>query len=86
VNYRREIGIGCSVVHDDFMPTLEIRVALHKSRESLKFIFPSDEARSVRTEGSETRLLADKRVAGPVNSRVVDLHKSGLRELSSISL
>jgi hypothetical protein len=77
--------IGC-VVHNDIMPTLEIWIALQKSGESLNFVSTGDEAWSVRTESGKIGLLAGKGVGGPVDSGVVDLHKSGFRELSGIGL
>lgn len=83
---RRKVGIIGCVVHDDIVPTLEIWIALHKSGERLNFVSTSDEAWSVRTESGETRLLARKGVGGPVDSRIIDLHKSGCYILSGIGL
>lgn len=86
MDHRRKAGVVGSIVHDDTMPTLEVWIALKKSRERLDLVFTGDKARSVWTECGETGLLADERVLRPIDGRVADLHKSGLREFSSVGL
>jgi hypothetical protein len=83
---RRKVGIIGCIVHDNIIPTLEIWIALYKSGERLNFVFTGDEAWSVRTESCETGLLAGKGVGGPVDSGIIDLHKSGLCVLGGIGL
>lgn len=86
VNDWWEIGVVGSVGHDDIMPSLEIWVARHEVREGLYFVLASDKAWSVRTEIGETWVLACKSIIGPIDSRIVNINKSGCCELSGIGL